>query len=37
MFLDGAGFSVKNIYANFLSEPYEENSNRLVVLFERRA
>jgi len=32
-FLNGAGFTVKNIYANFLSEPYDENSNRMVVLF----
>ena len=35
-FLEGAGFRVKNIFANFLSEPYEENSNRMVVVFEKR-
>jgi SAM-dependent methyltransferase len=34
-FLARAGFTVKNIYANFLSEPYQENSNRMVVLFAR--
>jgi ubiquinone/menaquinone biosynthesis C-methylase UbiE len=34
-FLAKAGFTMKNIYANFLSAPYEENSNRMVVLFER--
>jgi SAM-dependent methyltransferase len=32
-FLTGAGFTVKNIFANFLSEPYDENSNRMVVVF----
>jgi ubiquinone/menaquinone biosynthesis C-methylase UbiE len=32
-FLAGAGFTVKNIFANFLSEPYDENSNRMVVVF----
>ena len=36
-FLTGAGFTVKNIFANFLSEPYEENSNRMVVVFVRMA
>jgi SAM-dependent methyltransferase len=35
-FLAGAGFTVTNIFANFLSEPYEENSNRMVVVFEKR-
>jgi SAM-dependent methyltransferase len=35
-FLLDAGFTVKSIFANFLSEPYEENSNRMVVVFERR-
>lgn len=35
-FLDHAGFTVKNIYANFKSEPYEENSSRMVVVFEKR-
>ncbi|MBN2160831.1 MAG: class I SAM-dependent methyltransferase [Spirochaetes bacterium] len=34
-FLTGAGLTVKKIYANFLSEPYQENSNRMVVLFDR--
>ncbi len=34
-FISAAGFRVKNIFANFLSEPYEENSNRMVVLFGR--
>ncbi len=32
-FLAGAGFMVKNIFANFLSEPYDKNSNRMVVVF----
>jgi SAM-dependent methyltransferase len=36
-FLAGAGFTVKNIYANFLSEPYDENSSRMVVVFVRTA
>ncbi|MBP7738790.1 MAG: class I SAM-dependent methyltransferase [Spirochaetes bacterium] len=34
-FIAKAGFTVRNIFANFNSEPYEENSNRMVVLFER--
>lgn len=34
-FITGAGFTVRNIFANFNSEPYEENSNRMVVLFGR--
>ncbi len=34
-FLTAAGFRLKNIFANFNSEPYEENSGRMVVLFER--
>ncbi len=34
-FLSRTGFTVKNIYANFLSEPYQENSNRMVVHFTR--
>jgi SAM-dependent methyltransferase len=34
-FISAAGFMVRNIYANFNSDPYEENSNRMVVLFER--
>ncbi len=34
-FITAAGFTVKNIFANFLSDPYKENSNRMVVLFER--
>ncbi len=35
-FLESGGFTVKDIYANFSSEPYEENSNRMVAVFERR-
>jgi SAM-dependent methyltransferase len=35
-FIAAAGFTVKSIYANFLSEPYDENSNRMVVVFEKR-
>lgn len=34
-FLERAGFTVKNVYANFLSEPYQENSNRMVIVFAR--
>lgn len=34
-FITAAGFSVLNIFANFSSEPYEENSNRMVAVFER--
>lgn len=34
-FLAAAGLTVRNIFANFKSEPYLENSNRMVVLFER--
>lgn len=34
-FLTAAGFSVRSIFANFKSEPYLENSGRMVVLFER--
>lgn len=35
-FLDDAGYTVMNIHANFKPEPYEENSNRMVVVFERK-
>jgi SAM-dependent methyltransferase len=34
-YLTAAGLTVRNIFANFNSEPYLENSNRMVVLFER--
>ncbi|HOT44710.1 MAG TPA: class I SAM-dependent methyltransferase [Spirochaetota bacterium] len=34
-FLSAAGLTVISIFANFKSEPYLENSNRMVVLFER--
>lgn len=34
-FLARTGFTVKNIYANFLSNPYEENSSRMVAVFSR--
>ena len=34
-FLFNTGFTVKQIFSNFLSEPYDENSNRMVVLFSR--
>lgn len=34
-FLNKAGLTVKDVYANFQSEPYQENSNRMVVLFQR--
>ena len=34
-FLSKAGLTVKQIYSNFLSHPYDENSNRMVVLFSR--
>ena len=33
-FLGRAGFTVNNVFANFMSEPYQENSNRMVVLFQ---
>ena len=35
-FLDGAGLAPAEVHANFLAEPYEENSNRMVVVFTKR-
>ena len=34
-FLIKAGFAVKKIFSNFLSEQYDENSNRMVIVFMR--
>jgi SAM-dependent methyltransferase len=34
-FLIKAGLKVKEIYSNFLSEQYDENSNRMVIVFMR--
>ncbi|MBN2079146.1 MAG: methyltransferase domain-containing protein [Spirochaetes bacterium] len=34
-FIVAAGLSLSRVYANFLSEPYEENSNRMVVVFTK--
>jgi SAM-dependent methyltransferase len=34
-FLVQAGFTVKQIFSNFLSEPYDEKSNKMVVIFAR--
>ncbi|MBN1496816.1 MAG: class I SAM-dependent methyltransferase [Spirochaetes bacterium] len=34
-FLEKTGFTAQNIYANFLAEPYDENSSRMVVVFAR--
>ncbi len=36
-FVSAAGLTMRNVYANFLSEPYEENSNRMVAVFNRPA
>jgi SAM-dependent methyltransferase len=34
-FIEASGLSLSKVYANFLSEPYEENSNRMVVVFDK--
>ncbi len=34
-FIEASGLSLSKVYANFLSEPYDENSNRMVVVFDK--
>ncbi len=34
-FLTRSGFAVRHVYSNFQSHPYDENSNRMVVVFSR--
>ena len=35
VFIEKSGFTVRNIFANAGKKPYDENSNRMLIIFEK--